>query len=95
VGPKKDSIQDKFLADLKEQGSLISIYLVNGIKLTGILAGFDQYCLMLKGPEKSHEATQMSQQNEFLNVQVIYKNAISTVVPGGQTKNDVEKGLKS
>lgn len=62
---KNQIIQDSFLNELCQQGIEVSIFLVNGIKLHGTVDGFDKHVIMLKS-----SVTQM-----------IYKHAISTVVP--------------
>ena len=66
-------LQETFLLDLKQNSVPVSIFLVNGIKLQGIIDNFDTQVIMLK-----NTATQM-----------VYKHAISTVVPGklSVTKN--------
>lgn len=62
------SLQDKFLQDLQSQAVQVSIFLVNGIKLHGMVAEFDDHVIMLK-----NAITQM-----------VFKHAISTVVPSRQ-----------
>ncbi|PIQ44042.1 MAG: RNA chaperone Hfq [Gammaproteobacteria bacterium CG11_big_fil_rev_8_21_14_0_20_46_22] len=59
------SIQDPFLNALRKEGVGVAIYLVNGIKLQGQVESFDQYVVFLK-----NNVTQM-----------VYKHAISTIVP--------------
>ena len=59
------SLQDPFLNALRKEKVSVSIYLVNGIKLQGIIEAFDQFSIVLRN-----------------NVnQMVYKHAISTVVP--------------
>lgn len=58
-------LQDLFLNELCQQSMEVSIFLVNGIKLHGVVDGFDEHVVMLKS-----SVTQM-----------VYKHAISTVVP--------------
>jgi host factor-I protein len=58
-------LQDSFLNSLRKDQIQASIYLVNGIKLQGLIQAFDQYVVMLRG-----QVTQM-----------VYKHAISTIVP--------------
>lgn len=58
-------LQDPFLNALRREQIPVSIYLVNGIKLQGRIESFDQFVLLLK--------SQVSQ--------MVYKHAISTVVP--------------
>ena len=62
---KGQLLQDPFLNALRKERVSISIYLVNGIKLQGQIESFDQYVILLK-----NTVTQM-----------VYKHAISTVVP--------------
>ena len=59
------SLQDPFLNALRRERVAVSIYLVNGIKLQGQVESFDQYVVLLR-----NTVTQM-----------VYKHAISTVVP--------------
>jgi len=62
---KGQSLQDPFLNALRKERIPVSIYLVNGIKLQGQIDSFDQFVVLLKN-----------------NVsQMVYKYAISTVVP--------------
>ena len=56
-------LQDAYLAELKEQGLELIVFLINGTKLIGILQDFDQFVILLKSPE----------------TQLIYKHAISTI----------------
>lgn len=63
-------LQDPFLNALRLQKIPVSIYLVNGIKLQGKVDSFDQYVILLE-----NTVTQM-----------VYKHAISTIVPGKQVK---------
>ena len=62
---KGQLLQDPFLNTLRKEHIPVSIYLVNGIKLQGQIDSFDQYVVLLK-----NTVTQM-----------VYKHAISTVVP--------------
>src|SRR5207244_2684045 len=63
---KGQLLQDPFLNLLRKEHVPVSIYLVNGIKLQGHIESFDQYVVLLR-----NTVTQM-----------VYKHAISTVVPG-------------
>ncbi|NOQ76684.1 MAG: RNA chaperone Hfq [Methylococcaceae bacterium] len=63
---KSQNLQDTFLNALRKEHTPVSIFLVNGIKLQGRVDSFDQYVIMLKNT--------MSQ--------MVYKHAISTIVPG-------------
>jgi host factor-I protein len=62
---KGHSLQDPYLNTLRKERVPVSIYLVNGIKLQGQIESFDQIAILLK-----HTVSQM-----------VYKHAISTVVP--------------
>lgn len=62
---KGQNIQDPFLNTLRKERIPVSVFLVNGIKLQGQIDSFDQFVVMLK-----NTVTQM-----------VYKHAISTIVP--------------
>ena len=64
---KGQLLQDPFLNTLRKEHIPVSIYLVNGIKLQGTVESFDQYVVLLRNATV---------------VQMVYKHAISTVVPG-------------
>ena len=67
---KGQMLQDPFLNALRKERVPVSIYLVNGIKLQGKIDSFDQYVILLKS-----------------NVsQMVYKHAVSTIVPTKQVK---------
>lgn len=63
---KAQNLQDSFLNALRKEHTPVSIFLVNGIKLQGRVDSFDQYVVMLKNTVN----------------QMVYKHAISTIVPG-------------
>lgn len=62
---KGQSLQDPFLNTLRKEKVPVSIYLVNGIKLQGQVESFDQFVILLKNSVS----------------QMVYKHAISTIVP--------------
>jgi len=62
---KGHSLQDPYLNVLRKERIPVSIYLVNGIKLQGQIESFDQFVVLLKNTVS----------------QMVYKHAISTVVP--------------
>ena len=66
VSNRGQLLQDRFLNALRREHVPVSIYLVNGIKLQGQIESFDQYVVLLR-----NTVTQM-----------VYKHAISTIVPG-------------
>jgi host factor-I protein len=63
---KGQSLQEPFLNALRKERIPVSIYLVNGIKLQGQVESFDQFVVLLKNSVS----------------QMVYKHAISTIVPG-------------
>jgi len=62
---KGQTLQDPFLNTLRKEKVPVSIYLVNGIKLQGTIDSFDQFVVLLNNSVS----------------QMVYKHAISTVVP--------------
>lgn len=67
---KGQTLQDPFLNALRRERVPVSIYLVNGIKLQGQIESFDQFVILLKNTVS----------------QMVYKHAISTVVPARSRK---------
>ncbi len=67
---KGQSLQDPFLNALRKDRVPVSIYLVSGIKLQGQIESFDQFVILLRNTVS----------------QMIYKSAISTVVPSRNVK---------
>jgi len=67
---KGQSLQDPFLNALRREKVPVAIYLVNGIKLQGLVEAFDQFVVLLKNTVS----------------QMVYKHAISTIVPARQVK---------
>ena len=76
VSNKGQLLQDPFLNALRREHIPVSIYLVNGIKLQGQIESFDQYVVLLR-----NTVTQM-----------VYKHAISTIVPGRAVNFAVTEG---
>jgi host factor-I protein len=73
---KGQSLQDPFLNALRKERVPVSIYLVNGIKLQGQIDSFDQFVVLLKNSVS----------------QMVYKHAISTVVPARNVRLAAEEG---
>jgi len=63
---KKQNLQDTFLNHVRKGKIPVTIFLVNGVKLQGIVSWFDNFCVLLK--RDGH-------------AQLVYKHAISTVMP--------------
>jgi host factor-I protein len=67
---KGQALQDPFLNALRKERIPVSIYLVNGIKLQGQVESFDQFVVLLRNSVS----------------QMVYKHAISTIVPARNVK---------
>ncbi|MCE2706252.1 MAG: RNA chaperone Hfq [Proteobacteria bacterium] len=63
-----DNLQQSYLEDLCNNTVHIAIYLINGIKLSGWINSFDDSCILLRD-------------NNDTMTQLIYKHAVSTIVP--------------
>jgi len=63
---KSQNVQDVFLNHIRKNKVPVTIFLVNGVKLQGIITWFDNFCVLLR--RDSHS-------------QLVYKHAISTVMP--------------
>ncbi|HEY7740447.1 MAG TPA: RNA chaperone Hfq [Steroidobacteraceae bacterium] len=72
------SLQDPFLNALRKERVPVSIYLVNGIKLQGQIDSFDQFVVLLKNSVS----------------QMVYKHAISTVVPARNVRLPAAEGAE-
>ena len=70
-----NNLQDRFLNKLRKDKIEVSIFLVNGIKLEGVIESFDQYTILLK--------------NKI--TQSVYKHAVSTIVPNQPTKIEIDE----
>lgn len=73
---KGQTLQDPFLNALRKERIPVSIFLVNGIKLQGQIESFDQYVVLLKNTVS----------------QMVYKHAISTVVPARNPRSTAPAG---
>lgn len=71
---RNQSLQDNFLNQLRKQKMPVVIYLINGVRLKGVIRGFDSFVILLK------ETTQ----------QLIYKHAVSTIVPEKEIDTRIE-----
>ena len=68
MNEKMQSIQDVFLNKIRKEKVTVTVFLVNGVKLQGIVTWFDNFCLLLRRDSQ---------------VQLVYKHAISTIMPNG------------
>lgn len=65
---KTQNLQDTFLNHVRRNKTPLTIFLINGVKLQGIVSWFDNFCVLLRRDGHS---------------QLVYKHAISTIMPGG------------
>ena len=63
---KPQNLQDQFLNHIRKQKTPVTVFLINGVKLQGIVTWFDNFCVLLRRDQHS---------------QLVYKHAISTVMP--------------
>ncbi len=68
AGERTQNLQDTFLNYLRKNKVPVTIFLVNGVKLQGVVTWFDNFCVLLRRDGHS---------------QLVYKHAISTIMPGG------------
>ena len=66
MAEKQQNLQDVFLNHVRKSKIPVTIFLINGVKLQGVIASFDNFCLLLR--RDGH-------------VQLVYKHACSTVMP--------------
>ena len=77
TGEKTQNLQDTFLNHVRKQKIPVTVFLVNGVKLQGIITWFDNFCVLLRRDGLS---------------QLVYKHAISTIMPGGPISLFDEEG---
>jgi host factor-I protein len=70
------NIQDQFLNQLRKDSSYVTVYLLNGFQLRGLIKGFDNFTVLLETEGKQ---------------QLIYKHAISTFVPQKNVHLELEQ----
>ena len=63
---KKQNLQDTFLNSVRRSKTPLTVFLVNGVKLQGVVTWFDNFCVLLRRDGQS---------------QLVYKHAISTIMP--------------
>ena len=77
---RAQNLQDTFLNHVRKTKTPLTIFLVNGVKLQGIVTWFDNFCLLLRRDGHS---------------QLVYKHAISTVMPMGPIQLQEEAAHES
>jgi host factor-I protein len=65
---RKQNLQDTFLNSVRKTKTPLTIFLVNGVKLQGVVTWFDNFCVLLRREGQ---------------IQLVYKHAISTIMPTG------------
>jgi host factor-I protein len=68
MSEKQQNLQDTFLNAVRKSKAAVTIFLVNGVKLQGNITWFDNFCVLLRRDGQA---------------QLVYKHAISTVMPLG------------
>jgi host factor-I protein len=66
MSDRAPNVQDVFLNHVRKNRTPVTVFLVNGVKLQGAISGFDNFCVLLR---------------RDAHVQLVYKHAISTVMP--------------
>ena len=77
MAEKAQSLQDTFLNHVHKNKTPLTIFLMNGVKLQGVVTWFDNFCVLLRRDGHS---------------QLVYKHAISTVVPARPVNLPLEHG---
>ncbi|GMG83556.1 RNA chaperone Hfq [Paralimibaculum aggregatum] len=63
---KQQNLQDAFLNHIRKAKIPVTVFLVNGVKLQGVITSFDNFCILLRRDGQS---------------QLVYKHAVSTIMP--------------
>lgn len=66
MSERSQNLQDSFLNTVRKTKTPVTVFLVNGVKLQGVVTWFDNFCLLLRRDGHS---------------QLVYKHAISTIMP--------------
>lgn len=77
MAERTQNLQDVFLNQVRKQKIPLTIFLVNGVKLNGIVTWFDNFCVLLKRDGIA---------------QLVYKHAISTIMPSQMVYFGAEEG---
>lgn len=81
---KNQNVQDVFLNKIRKEKMSVTVFLVNGVKLQGVVTWFDNFSMLLR---------------RDAHVQLVYKHAISTIMPGGplslyDNEDEVKEGAE-
>ena len=69
----RQNLQDAFLNHVRKQKISVTVFLINGVKLQGVITWFDNFCILLRRDGQS---------------QLVYKHAISTIMPAQNVSRD-------
>ena len=73
---KSENLQETFLNQIRKEKLTVTIFLINGVKLQGIITWFDNFSILLK--RDSH-------------IQLVYKHSISTIMPSTTVSLGIDK----
>jgi host factor-I protein len=68
MSEKNQNVQDVFLNTVRKEKAPVTVFLVNGVKLQGVITWFDNFSVLLR---------------RDVTCQLVYKHAISTIMPSG------------
>ena len=73
---KSENLQETFLNQIRKEKSSVTIFLINGVKLQGIITWFDNFSILLK---------------RDTHIQLVYKHSISTIMPSTSVSLGIDK----
>ncbi|MAC61971.1 MAG: RNA chaperone Hfq [SAR116 cluster bacterium] len=73
---KNENLQETFLNQIRKDKLTVTIFLINGVKLQGIITWFDNFSILLK---------------RDTHIQLVYKHSISTIMPSAPISLGIEK----
>ena len=73
---KSENLQETFLNQIRKEKLSVTIFLINGVKLQGIITWFDNFSILLK---------------RDTHVQLVYKHSISTIMPSTTVSLGMDK----
>lgn len=76
----QSNLQDLFLNQIRKDRTAVTIYLIGGVQLKGLIKGFDPFTILLDSPGKP--------------VQMVYKHAIASVVPSKDVNIPIQQQLE-
>lgn len=68
------NVQDMFLNQIRKEGIPVTVYVMGGVKIVGVVRGFDAFTILLESPGKPPE--------------LVYKHAVSAILPQRQTADE-------